>query len=132
MLNPYDVMAGNKSGAGVVVRKKSGGMHGWWKGFDSKFMKPIFGGADPNLRRRRDTNSMDLDHLRGGADVNIGSTGDFELHAEAAGGKLGQTSTTDDEENVSLVSSDGQDVYNPPSKNQSEEIANAEHPGDIF
>jgi hypothetical protein len=50
MLNPYLVGSSN----GVAVRKKSGGVHGWWKGFDSKFMKPLFGGTDPSLRRDRD------------------------------------------------------------------------------
>jgi hypothetical protein len=48
-------------------------MHGWWRGFDQKFMKPLFGGSDPELHRRRGAAGL------GSSDVNIGSSGDFEV-----------------------------------------------------
>jgi hypothetical protein len=137
MLNPYDMMAGKNStnSSGVVVRKKkSGGVHGWWKGFDSKFMKPMFGGANPQLQqRRRGGKSVDMDHLRGGADVNIGSTGNFESErGNSNNGNNKNNNSGIEEENRSLVNSNDDDIYNPPSKDTSEDVANLEHPEDIF
>ena len=143
MLNPYDMMAGKNStnSSGVVVRKKkSGGVHGWWKGFDSKFMKPMFGGANPQLQqRRRGGKSVDMDHLRGGADVNIGSTGNFEsepglfdANSKSNNGNNKNNNSGIEEENRSLVNSNDDDIYNPPSKDTSEDVANLEHPEDIF
>lgn len=86
MLGPsYMLTAGGGRNASQpqTVRggKKSGGMHGWWRGFDQKFMKPIFGGADPELHRRRGRNAVGF----GGSDVNIGSSGDFEVSFTGGG-----------------------------------------------
>ncbi len=86
MLGPsYMLTAGGGRNASQpqTVRggKKSGGMHGWWRGFDQKFMKPIFGGADPELHRRRGRNAAGF----GGSDVNIGSSGDFEVSFTGGG-----------------------------------------------
>ena len=80
MLGPsYMLTSGGARGAAnssssptVRSGKKSGGMHGWWRGFDQKFLKPIFGGADPELHRQRNHTKFASN------DVHIGSTGDYD------------------------------------------------------
>ena len=80
MLGPsYMLTSGGARGAAnssssptVRSGKKSGGMQGWWRGFDQKFLKPIFGGADPELHRQRNHTKFASN------DVHIGSTGDYD------------------------------------------------------
>jgi hypothetical protein len=132
MLNPYEVMSVGNSA--VKVRKKSGGVHGWWRGFDSKFMKPLFGGADPTLRRRNNAHgnsNSSIEHLRGGANVNIGSTGDFE-NSDGVINQIGENAV--DEAKLGLVQQNSQNSeYDPPdNKETSEERSRHEHPEDIF
>ena len=125
MLNPYNMVVGGRN---VVVQKKQGGMHGAWKSFDSKFMKPLFGGAGPDLHRHKAQGlvSNNMDDLRGGDALNIGSSGNFE------------STESVDPELRSLVSSDGDDSqkdgepYTPPGKDSFEDPSNAIYKGALL
>lgn len=101
--------------AANVIERKGSGLHGWWRNFDSKFMKPIFGGSDPEEHRRRYAPSSPSSNA---GDINIGSNGQYEAGIEAGAIQMGRElseSIGSKSEEQSLV--DGAEDHNsPPSE----------------